>query len=79
VSILFFRSEDDVARWCSRTGKPRGEILSLDQSWSLARAWYGDRLSPDFRGRTAAEAEAIFRGEGLTSAFWRLSLAGEDV
>jgi hypothetical protein len=44
----------------------------------MARAWYGDRLSPDFRGRTAAEAEVIFRGEGLTSAFWRLSLAGED-
>jgi hypothetical protein len=59
-----------------RTGKPRGEILSLEQSWSLAQAWYGDRLSPEFRGRTAAEAEAIFRGEELTSAFWRLS--GED-
>ena len=59
-----------------RTGKPRGEILSLERSWSLAKAWYGDRLSPEFRGRTAAEAEAIFCGEGLTSAFWRLS--GED-
>jgi hypothetical protein len=35
-------------------------------------------LSPDFRGRSAAEAEALFRGEGLTSVFWQLSLARED-
>jgi hypothetical protein len=53
-------------------------MLSVEQGWNLAKAWYGDRLSPDFRGRTAAEAEAIFRGQGLTSAFWRLSLTGED-
>ena len=51
----------------------RGVRFSLERTWSLAKAWYGDRLSPDFRGRTLAEAEAIFRGEGLTSEFWRLS------
>ena len=49
------------------------EILSLEQVGSLAQAWYGDRLAPDFRGRTTAEAQAIFRDKGLTSAFWRLS------
>jgi hypothetical protein len=47
-------------------------MLSVEQSWNLAKAWYGDRLSPDFRGRSVAEAEAIFHKKGLTSAFWRL-------
>jgi hypothetical protein len=37
----------------------------------LAQRWYGDRMSPDFRGRSTAQAEAIFAGLGLTGAFWR--------
>jgi len=49
----------------------------VEQSWNLAKAWYGGRLSPEFRGRTAVEAEAIFRDEGLTSVFWQLSSEDE--
>jgi hypothetical protein len=49
---------------------PSGEALSLETVWTLAQAWYGDRLRPEFRGRSHAEAEAIFRRVGLTSAFW---------
>ncbi len=45
-------------------------MLSLERTWALARAWYGDRLEPGFRGRSAAEVAAIFRQVGLTSAFW---------
>jgi hypothetical protein len=47
-------------------------VLSLEQTWDLARAWYHDRLSPEFRGRSAAEAQAIFRRLGLDGPFWRL-------
>jgi hypothetical protein len=47
-------------------------MLTVEQGRNFAKAWYGDRLSPDFRGRAAAEAEAIFLGQGLTSVFWRL-------
>jgi hypothetical protein len=68
--MLLFRSEEDIAAWCRATGEPRGATLSLPQVWSLAQAWYGDRLSPDFRGRTVAQAVAIFERLGLTSAFW---------
>jgi hypothetical protein len=68
--MLLFRSEEDIDAWCSATGEPRGEALSLAQVWELSRAWYSDRISPDFRGRTAAEAEAIFQSVGLTSSFW---------
>lgn len=70
--MLLFRSEGDVDRWCERRGRARGAVLSLDQTWALARAWYHDRLDPSFRGRSAAEAVAIFRGLGLTGPFWSL-------
>ena len=45
-------------------------MLSLEQTWALAQAWYGDRLAPDFRGRTAVQAQEIFRRVGLASSFW---------
>jgi hypothetical protein len=71
--MLLFRSEEDIEAWCAATGEPRGEAIPLAQVWELSRAWYGNRLNPDFRGRTADEAEAIFQSVGLTSAFWRVS------
>ena len=56
--------------WCAANGLPRGEVLALERVWELSRRWYGDRLSPEFHGRSAAEAEAVFRELGLTSPFW---------
>ena len=49
---------------------PGGEMLSPQQVWELSRVWYHDRLSPDYRGRTVAQVEAIFRALSLTSGFW---------
>ncbi len=39
----------------------------------MAKAWYEDRLEPDWRRKTSEEAEAIFAQLGLRSPFWRLS------
>jgi hypothetical protein len=69
--MLLFRSEDELEAWCRATGEPRGETVPLVQVWALAQAWYGDRLYPAFRGRTVEQAQAIFAGVGLTSAFWQ--------
>lgn len=74
---MLFRSEDDVNAWCERTGQPRGELLSLSQTWELSQLWYHDRLRPDFRGRTAEEAQQIFQRLGLTSPAWSLKPDGE--
>jgi hypothetical protein len=41
--------------------------------WELSQLWYHNRLSPSYRGRMAAEVEAIFRHVGLHSPFWYLS------
>ncbi len=46
--------------------------MTSTQQWQLARAWYRDRLSPEWQRKTPAEAEAIFEEVGLTGEFWKL-------
>jgi hypothetical protein len=75
--MLLFRSEEHVERWNERRGTPAGAIFSPQQGWRLARAWFGDRLSPDWRRRSSEEAKVIFDGIGLTGAFWDLDPAVE--
>lgn len=71
--MLAFRSEAHVDRWCSIRGLARGESFSLEQAWQLGRAWYADKLSPDWLRATPAGAEAAFASIGLTGDFWRLT------
>ena len=70
--MLLFRSEAGIDQWCAERGLPRGESLGLDQVWALAQAWYHNRLDPAYRGRSAEEAQAIFRQVGLRAPFWYL-------
>jgi hypothetical protein len=71
--MLLFRSEEHVKTWYQRQGLSTGAILTLEQQWELARVWYSDRMSPNWRRRTPTEAEAIFANLGLTDGFWRLT------
>ena len=50
---------------------PAGELLPVEQVWELSKLWYRDRLSPEFKGRTIAEARQIFDRLGLRSPFWQ--------
>ena len=50
---------------------PRGEALTLRKTWELSKAWYDDRLSLSFRGRTAEEVATILGCLGLRGAFWQ--------
>ena len=70
--MLLFRSEEHVNAWYRRSGIATGTMLTLEQQWELARIWYADRRSPDWRRRTPEEAEAAFASLGLTGDFWRL-------
>ncbi len=70
--MLAFRSEEHVERWCRSRRVARGAAFSTEQAWRLARAWYADRLSPDWRRATPEEAQAIFARIGLTGEFWQL-------
>jgi hypothetical protein len=70
--MLAFRSEAHVDRWCEQRRLDRGAVFPLETCWQLARAWYGDRLSPDWRRRMPTDAEAVFAGMGLAGDFWSL-------
>jgi hypothetical protein len=71
--MLLFRSEEHIDRWAEMRKAPRGETLSMQQLWGLASVWYHDRLSPDWRRRTAEEAQEVFESLGLTGEFWKLT------
>jgi hypothetical protein len=71
--MLAFRSEEHVGRWREQRCMPPGAVFSLEQLWGLAGAWYANRMAPDWRRRTAEEAETVFAGLGLEGDFWRLT------
>ena len=70
--MLLFRSEEHVERWCRLRGLQRGGAMTPQQCWEMARAWYGEKLSPDWRRATPDEAQAMLTRIGLTDPFWRL-------
>jgi hypothetical protein len=65
-----FRSEGHVTRWLA--GREPGATIPVGKLSELAHAWWGDRLSPDWRPRTRDESQAILDRLGLTGGFWRL-------
>ena len=71
--MLLFRSEEHLERWIRGGARPRGETMSLDQQWCLAREWFRGRHLPAWRKRSAAQAEEILRSAGLGGDFWRLA------
>ncbi|MGA3089458.1 MAG: organomercurial lyase [Terriglobales bacterium] len=73
ANILFFSAEEQIDRWCSRHGHPRGSVLGLEVAMRLAELWFGDYASPDWVRKTPGRATAIFEELGLDAAFWKLS------
>jgi predicted metal-dependent hydrolase len=69
--MLLFRSEQHVDRWCTQWKRERGGVFSLKQGWDLAQKWYGDRLSPEWKPKSHAEAEALFESCGLLGDFYK--------
>lgn len=71
--MLLFRSEEHRDTWLSARGLEHGATLSVEQQWKLARIWYQDRMSPEWRRRSPDAAQGVFDSLGLTGDFWRLS------
>jgi hypothetical protein len=70
--MSLFRSEEHLNEWLRVTGNPRGEVLSLAQTFALAKVWYLDPRRPDWRPRTRDESQAVLASVGLISDFWEL-------
>ena len=68
--MLFFRSEERVREWCRDRGQPVRPIVTMQQLWGLALAWYATRLDPAARRPKPDEMVRIFAGLGLTDPFW---------
>lgn len=68
--MLLFRSEETVDAWCRERGLPRRPLVTLDQLWFLARAWYENRLTVESRRPGPDEMVSIFAQVGLTGPFW---------
>ena len=68
--MLLFRSEAELKLWCMQRGVQRGELLTLEQTWELAKRWYHNRLDTSYHGRSLEQAQQIFREVGLTAPFW---------
>ena len=68
--MLLFRSEAHVDSWLR--GREPGATVPVVQLAELANAWWGDRLSPDWRPHTREQNQAILQRVGLTGPFWSL-------
>ena len=69
--MLVFRSEDHVKRWLG--GRAGGATMPVAKLAELARAWWWDRLDPDWQPHTREQNQAILERLGLTGDFWRLA------
>lgn len=58
--------------WCRRRGRAVGALLTLEQGWALARAWFTDPRRPGWRRRSVEVLAELVRGQGLDSPFWAL-------
>lgn len=70
--MLLFRSEEHVEHWCAARAVPKRPLLTFDQLWGLARAWYSSRLTLEARRPQGEEIRSIFESLGLTDPFWRM-------
>jgi hypothetical protein len=63
--MRLLRSEDEV-------DGGSGVLLGIEELQQLARAWYGDRLDPDWRPRSRGDSQRLLADLGLDGAFWEL-------
>ena len=70
--MLFFRSEEHLEKWLRRRDNERGAVLTLEETWRLAKAWYPDRRRPEWVPRTIEQSQEVLRSVGLTGDFWTL-------
>ena len=53
--MLLFRAEEHIETWRRQWTQPRGATLTIDQAWQLAKAWYANKMEPDWCRATVEE------------------------
>ena len=72
ATILFFESPDHEHDWLERTRLPAGRVVSLEQTWRLARTFFDRFSDPAPHTRHRSDWDAMFRGVGLDDPFFLL-------
>lgn len=70
--MLLFRDEEHITRWCGKWNQPKGQVLTIEQTWELAVAFYSKKMRADWRRLTVDEIEELFAKLGLTGSFWNV-------
>ena len=68
--MLFFRSEENASKWCEERGVPLNPLVTMEQLWKMASAWYATRLQAESRRPKPDEIRQIFTSIGLQGDFW---------
>jgi hypothetical protein len=66
-----------VSQWCAGRRRAVGALLTLEQGWALAQAWFTDPRRPGWRRKPLAAMAALIRAQGLDGPFWALPEQGE--
>lgn len=61
-----------MEHWLSANRAVRGTVVTLEQVWRLAEAWYVDPRGPEWRPRTRDESQRVLASVGLVGDFWEL-------
>ncbi|HKI92913.1 MAG TPA: hypothetical protein VJ986_11490 [Gaiellaceae bacterium] len=66
--MRLFRDEEHVRR----AHPEPGAIFAIEQLWTLAQRWYGDRLDPAWTPHDRVRNQDDLASAGLTGQFWEL-------
>jgi hypothetical protein len=72
ANMLTFENETQVDDWCRRHNKPKGQVVTIDKAWELAKVWYGNYLEDTWTRKTPEYAQSLFEKVGLTGDFWKV-------
>ena len=67
-----------MRRWCDAEQRTPGATIGLGQAWRLSQLWYENRLTSEWRPRTAVESQALLEAAELRGDAWRLGAAPDQ-
>lgn len=70
-----YRLTGERTTWWARllnNNRQHGTSVPLPQVWQLAKAWYADPRSRDWKPRSRDESQQVLASVGLTGDFWEL-------
>lgn len=76
-TMLLFKSEHQIYRWCADHRIGRGDVQPLDTIWEFSKVWYGNHLNPAWKKWSNEEARQIFEEFGLSGPIWHIPASTE--